>query len=165
MTTTASLTPPPRATSAIKQSLFWPIPSVWPAVCIGWSRPDLPRSYSCSEWHRLPHRPRARHCARPGGRHRRHPVGRKLHPVLSPCWTETSPQIDIHSRRDELCAIAKRGNAPPRHINRIWVSSKDRIVPPAAQHRAWADQAQRVIEIDAPHMPFQPGQDWQEWMS
>lgn len=78
---------------------------------------------------------------------------------------ETPPEIGVTARQDELLAIAARGNATPRKFDRIWISSKDRIIPPAAQHSAWKDQADRICEIDAPHLPFRPGQSWQEWLS
>lgn len=77
----------------------------------------------------------------------------------------TPPEIDVPARRAELCAIADRGPATPRHFDRIWISSQDLIIPTAAQRTAWADQSDRVIEIDAPHMPFAPGQTWQDWLT
>ncbi|KPN62824.1 biotin synthesis protein BioG [Aliiroseovarius crassostreae] len=75
------------------------------------------------------------------------------------------PQIDIAPRRDELLAILARGNARPRHFDRIWISAQDRIIPSAAQRQAWAAQADQIREINAPHMPFAPGQTWQGWLS
>lgn len=75
------------------------------------------------------------------------------------------PPLDIAARRNELHAIAARGSAPARNFDRIWISLRDRIMPPAAQHRAWADQADKVRDLDAPHQPFAPGQTWQEWLA
>lgn len=77
----------------------------------------------------------------------------------------TPPQINIPARRDELLAIADRGSAPTRRFDKIWISTKDRIIPAAAQRAAWADQADRVTEIDAPHMPFAEGQTLGDWLA
>ncbi|NRP14344.1 MULTISPECIES: pimeloyl-ACP methyl esterase BioG family protein [unclassified Aliiroseovarius] len=77
----------------------------------------------------------------------------------------TPPQIDIPTRQDELFTILARGNARPRHFNRIWISAQDRIIPSTAQRRAWAAQPGQIREVNAPHMPFAPGQTWQEWLS
>lgn len=75
------------------------------------------------------------------------------------------PPLDITARRSELHAIAARGPAPERDLDRIWICGRDRIIPPAAQHRAWAGQAARVRDLDAAHQPFAPGQTWQEWLA
>lgn len=69
------------------------------------------------------------------------------------------------NHRDELFAIAHRGSAEPQRFDKIWISTRDRIIPTAAQRRAWADQAERTTEINAPHMPFAAGQSWKDWIT
>lgn len=78
---------------------------------------------------------------------------------------DTPPPIDIPARREELITIADRGPAAPRRFDKIWISTNDRIIPPAAQRAAWADQVDRVTEIDAPHMPFAEGQTMGDWLT
>jgi biotin synthesis protein BioG len=77
--------------------------------------------------------------------------------------TTSPPACDIEARRDELLAIVRRGAAPQTRLDRIWISTRDRIIPTPAQETAWADQAHAIRRLDAPHLPFQPGQDWETW--
>ncbi|MDA5095325.1 DUF452 family protein [Aliiroseovarius sp. KMU-50] len=77
----------------------------------------------------------------------------------------TPATLDIAARQEELRAIANRGSAKPRKFDRIWISSKDRIIPTHAQRTAWADQSDQVQEIDAQHMPFAGGQSWEGWLT
>lgn len=72
--------------------------------------------------------------------------------------------FDIAARQEELRAIAHRGSAKPRKVDRIWISAKDRIIPTHAQRAAWTEQSDQVQEIDAPHMPFAAGQSWEGWL-
>ncbi len=76
-----------------------------------------------------------------------------------------TPEIDIAARREELLAILARGPAKPRRFDRIWIATQDRIIPTAAQRAAWADQSERITEINAPHMPFAPEQTWRDWLA
>ncbi len=68
--------------------------------------------------------------------------------------------LDIPARQDELAAVASRGAAPETQFDAIILPTRDRIFPPANMARAWAGQAGRIQQIDAPHAPF--GQ-WQSW--
>ncbi|MCX8509610.1 MAG: DUF452 family protein [Rhodobacteraceae bacterium] len=70
--------------------------------------------------------------------------------------------FDLPARRDELIATATRGPAPACPWDRIWISSTDRIFPPANLARAWEDQPDRIRHLDAPHLPFAQFQSWQE---
>lgn len=75
-----------------------------------------------------------------------------------------APAIDLEARRAELRAVAQRGQASALRFDRIWLSRKDRIFPPAALQAAWADQADDVRWLDsAPHSPFAVGQTWGDW--
>ncbi|MCV6598026.1 MAG: DUF452 family protein [Mangrovicoccus sp.] len=76
------------------------------------------------------------------------------------------PDCDIAAAQQELAAILARGPAPDRGFDRIWISERDRIVPAAAQRKAWARQAEAIREIPGgTHCPFGPGQSWQEWLA
>lgn len=73
-------------------------------------------------------------------------------------------QIDLKARGDELRAIAARGGAPERSFDRVWIGRRDRVIPTAAQMRAWAPQQDVVRLFDGPHIPFAPIQSWEEWL-
>lgn len=73
--------------------------------------------------------------------------------------------IRIGQAQQDLRAIVARGAAPPTRFDRIWISERDRIVPPAAQKTAWQDQAAAIRMRAAPHQPFRAGQSWQEWLA
>ncbi|MCT4554021.1 MAG: DUF452 family protein [Pelagimonas sp.] len=76
-----------------------------------------------------------------------------------------APQIDIPARQAELRTIAARGSAPQTAFDRIWIPSRDRIIPGAAQNAAWADQGQVIRPVNAPHVPFRTGQSWDQWFA
>lgn len=76
---------------------------------------------------------------------------------------EPAPVIDHSAAAAELHAIAARGAAAETPFDRVWIAARDRIIPPAAQVLAWRDQAAVVRHIPGGHMPFRPGQSWQEW--
>ena len=71
-------------------------------------------------------------------------------------------KIDVGAREAELIAVLERGAAPAQQWDRIWLSQKDRIFPPANMERAWAQQAHAVKRIDEPHVPFHHWQNWDE---
>ncbi len=75
------------------------------------------------------------------------------------------PTLDIPAAQAELRSIAERGPAPATVFDRIWISTRDRIIPSAAQEAAWSDQAGAVRHILASHQPFKAGQTWQEWFT
>lgn len=75
-----------------------------------------------------------------------------------------APQIDIAERQAELRAVIQRGRAPDVRFDRIWLSKRDRIMPPAAMEAAWANQQERVEWTDAPHMPFADRPTWEAWL-
>lgn len=79
--------------------------------------------------------------------------------------TAPAPALDIPAARDELHAIAERGPAPACNFDRIWIPSRDRIIPTQAQVAAWADQPDRIRRIPGNHVPFAAGQSWQEWLT
>lgn len=79
--------------------------------------------------------------------------------------TPPLPTLDIEARREELLAIIRRGAASQTRFDRIWVSTRDRIIPSNAQETAWADQMHAIRRLEAPHLPFQPGQDWEAWFA
>lgn len=79
--------------------------------------------------------------------------------------TGPAPTIDYHAAAAELRAIAARGPAPETPFDRVWIADADRIIPTAAQTLAWHDQAEAVRRIPGGHMPFRPGQSWQEWFA
>lgn len=64
----------------------------------------------------------------------------------------TPPQRDIEGLKDELRAIASKEPAIVKWDVAV-VSENDRIIPAANQHRAWADEACRVISVDGDHLP------------
>ena len=64
-------------------------------------------------------------------------------------------EVDVAARRSELAAVEQRGAAEPVAFDRIWISGRDGIFPPANMNRAWAWQADVVRHLpDAPHVPF-----------
>lgn len=68
--------------------------------------------------------------------------------------------IDVNARRAELVAVQARGAAPDPGFKHIWISSQDKIFPPANLARAWSGQCTQMR--DAPHMPFDGFNSWQE---
>ncbi|UWQ36184.1 DUF452 family protein [Leisingera aquaemixtae] len=72
---------------------------------------------------------------------------------------QTPEPLDVEARRSELMAVERRGDAPQTRFDRIWISSGDKIFPPANLQRAWAGQAVRLI--DAPHAPFGQFATWE----
>ncbi len=74
---------------------------------------------------------------------------------------QTDTPIDIPARKAELKAIEARGAAPDPGFDRIWISTKDRIIPTSAQRRAWAASS-NTRDVDAPHVPFAAWQSWDE---
>lgn len=76
---------------------------------------------------------------------------------LTRAWGAEQPraEIDVAARRSELAAVEQRGAAREVSFDRIWISGKDGIFPPANMTRAWAGQAGAVRTLpDAPHVPF-----------
>lgn len=87
---------------------------------------------------------------------------------LALCFGTESPPpqpFDLTARRAELIATAARGPAPDCRWDRIWISSADRIFPPANLERAWAGQADKISHLDAPHVPFAQWSDWQDMLA
>lgn len=74
-------------------------------------------------------------------------------------------ELDIPSARAELLAVTDRGPAEDPGFDRIWIPTRDRIVPTIAQQAAWASRADRVRTIEGPHVPFRAGQSWAEWLA
>ncbi|MEP2718249.1 pimeloyl-ACP methyl esterase BioG family protein [Pseudophaeobacter sp.] len=70
---------------------------------------------------------------------------------------------DVEARKAELLAVEARGPAPDPGFDRVWISSRDKIFPPANLARAWAGQGMRQCE--APHMPFAAFASWQALLS
>ncbi|MBQ4826386.1 DUF452 family protein [Leisingera sp. HS039] len=68
--------------------------------------------------------------------------------------------LDVPARRAELLAVEQRGDAPQMRFDKVWISSGDKIFPPANLARAWAGQ--NVTQIDAPHAPFGRFSQWEE---
>lgn len=79
--------------------------------------------------------------------------------------TGPPPALNVEARREELLAIIRRGAAPQTRFDRIWISTRDSIIPTQAQEAAWASQAHEIRRLNAPHLPFQPGQDWEAWFA
>ena len=75
------------------------------------------------------------------------------------------PEVDISAAADELRAIAARGPATDPGFDRIWISEIDRIIPTAAQTKAWADMGEAARPVPGPHQPFRAGQTWAEWFA
>lgn len=67
--------------------------------------------------------------------------------------------LDVTARRAELLAVEARGDAPHVAFDRVWISSADKIFPPANLARAW--EGQPVRSIDAPHAPFDWFSSWE----
>lgn len=80
------------------------------------------------------------------------------------CYGEDQPDIpiDLAARAAELEAVQDRGTADCPIFNRIWISQKDRIFPPANLARAFAGQEDIIRSIDAPHVPIAAWDSWQE---
>ncbi|WP_323781670.1 pimeloyl-ACP methyl esterase BioG family protein [Leisingera sp.] len=68
--------------------------------------------------------------------------------------------LDVEARRTELLAVERRGDAPQMRFDSVWISSGDKIFPPANLARAWAGQ--NVSHLDAPHAPFDRFSHWEE---
>ncbi|WP_259780336.1 pimeloyl-ACP methyl esterase BioG family protein [Aestuariispira ectoiniformans] len=83
---------------------------------------------------------------------------------LALCFGEAQPRqdIDVDARRAELEAVRDRGSAPDTQFDRIWISRNDRIFPAANLTRSWEAQADRVLTVDAPHVPFPLWHHWNE---
>ena len=75
-----------------------------------------------------------------------------------------APEVDIDAARAELLAIADRGDAPDPGFDRVWIPTRDRIIPTRAQQAAWAGHSD-VREVAGGHVPFRAGQTWQEWLA
>ncbi|MBB4267037.1 pimeloyl-ACP methyl esterase BioG family protein [Roseospira visakhapatnamensis] len=76
-----------------------------------------------------------------------------------------APAIDIDAARAELFAVIRRGPAPNRSFDRIWIPDRDRIVPTRAQEAAWHRQQDAVTRVPGGHVPFRSGQSWAEWIT
>ncbi|UWQ92443.1 DUF452 family protein [Rhodobacteraceae bacterium M382] len=64
-------------------------------------------------------------------------------------------QIDIAARQAELAAVQSRATPGKVMFHRVWISTGDRIFPPANLDRAWAGQSSVIRYMtDAPHAPF-----------
>lgn len=72
---------------------------------------------------------------------------------------QETEMLDVEARRAELLAVEQRGDAPRMRFDRVWISSGDKIFPPANLTRAWAGQ--NVSYIEAPHAPFDRFADWE----
>ncbi|ATG42795.1 putative protein in bacteria [Phaeobacter piscinae] len=72
--------------------------------------------------------------------------------------------IDIEARRAELHAVAARGAAPAVAFDQVWIAGRDRIFPPANQHRAWEGAPLRELPTAA-HAPFDHFDSWQALIS
>lgn len=68
--------------------------------------------------------------------------------------------LEVALRRDELNAVALRGDAPEMGFDSVLVSSQDRIFPSASLTRAW--QGTRLREVRAPHALFSQFKTWEE---
>lgn len=75
------------------------------------------------------------------------------------------PWQNHDTARDELGAIVKRGPAPEIAFDRVWISERDRIIPPTAQKTAWSSQNHAIRHINSTHTPFAAGQTWQGWLT
>lgn len=75
----------------------------------------------------------------------------------------SAPVIDIPTAQSELRTIAARGPAPSTDFDRIWISSRDRVIPSAAQETAWTSASHAIRRTDGPHVPFVRGQNWEIW--
>lgn len=80
------------------------------------------------------------------------------------CYGEDQPDtpIDVAARAEELEAVRNRGAADCPTFDRVWISQKDRIFPPANLARAFGGQEDVIRSIDAPHVPFSAWDSWQE---
>ncbi len=86
---------------------------------------------------------------------------------LALCHGSEQPHqsIEVAARQEELWKVKERGSALAPAFDRIWISTADRIFPTANLKRAWADQANVITEIDAPHVPFALWSNWSEVLS
>ena len=78
--------------------------------------------------------------------------------------TDSPPELNIENAQAELHAIIQRGSAPNPGFDRIWIPDRDRVIPTAAQAAAWASQSDKIKRISGPHVPFESGQNWAEWL-
>lgn len=74
-----------------------------------------------------------------------------------------APALDIPAAQEELRAIAARGPAPDTAFDRIWIPSRDRVIPTQAQSLAWISQSDAVRTVDAAHIPFATQPSWEAW--
>lgn len=79
---------------------------------------------------------------------------------------ERSPE----SQQAELRSIAGRvrsaqGVAPANVFTRALVSTRDRIFPPQSQMAHWSALGTPLLELDAPHSPFELFTSWNELLS
>ena len=75
------------------------------------------------------------------------------------------PAIDIDFARSELHDVIDRGPAPDHPFERIWIPQRDRIIPTQAQERAWKLQGHSIRRCPGAHIPFGPGQNWEQWIT
>ncbi|WP_027258294.1 MULTISPECIES: pimeloyl-ACP methyl esterase BioG family protein [Leisingera] len=73
---------------------------------------------------------------------------------------QAAEALDVPTRRAELLAVEQRGDAPQTRFDKVWISSGDKIFPPANLLRAWAGR--NVADLDAPHAPFDRFAQWEE---
>jgi len=79
--------------------------------------------------------------------------------------TGPAPVIDIAAARAELHAVIHRGPAPRTMFDRIWIPTRDRIIPTSAQEAAWTGQQPAIRRSPGPHVPFRKGQGWADWIT
>lgn len=79
------------------------------------------------------------------------------------CGAAAPPEeIDISALSDELLAICTRGTSPTIRFDQVWLSTGDRIFPPANMARGWAEGGTTPKRIEAPHAPFARWSHWDE---
>lgn len=76
-----------------------------------------------------------------------------------------APEIDIPACQSELRAVIARGPAPAMAFDRVWIAEGDRIMPAKAQRAAWSGLSGDIRSHPGPHIPFQSGQSWEEWVA
>ncbi|WP_298850251.1 DUF452 family protein [uncultured Ruegeria sp.] len=75
------------------------------------------------------------------------------------------PGLDIQHAQKELHAVIQRGSAPDPGFDRVWIPARDRVIPTKSQEAAWASASDMIKRVAGPHVPFRPGQSWEEWLS
>lgn len=63
-----------------------------------------------------------------------------------------APDRPVDELREELQSFDTTP-APALMWDKTFISSDDRIIPPANQRNAWADEAVEIIDIEGPHLP------------